>query len=267
MTVTAWFSVVNTVFASIAFLVWCVAVWTEDQDKLDDDKIVIIDDIEEEGDEDEREEKHLYVRPDLRTSGNLLNYRDYCCYVKNSVGHGVMGSYDINKANQIDEDNKKAVDIIGADHATHVDEDNKKAVDDTGADQTSSPRPSTTPFQWPQQEAVVESVILAQAKTRHILSTEVMERIKELGLSRTRTMAGEMGGRLGEKARLAGKMLGKKEVRMGWDVFLAKERPGLEGLATMTIRGKKNKKQKEKHFQNSTRYLNNTFNIYSIRNQ
>ena len=248
MTVTAWFSVVNTVFASIAFLVWCVAVWTEDQDKLDDDKIVIIDDIEEEGDEDEREEKHLYVRPDLRTSGNLLNYRDYCCYVKNSVGHGVMDSYDINKAKQIDEDNKKA-------------------VDDTGADQTSSPRPSTTPFQWPQQEAVVESVILAQAKTRHILSTEVMERIKELGLSRTRTMAGEMGGRLGEKARLAGKMLGKKEVRMGWDVFLAKERPGLEGLATMTIRGKKNKKQKEKHFQNSTRYLNNTFNIYSIRNQ
>ena len=53
-----------------------------------------------------------------------------------------------------------------------------------------------------QHEAVVESVILTQVKTRHVLSTEVMERIEQLGLARS--MAGEMSGKVSEKARVAG---------------------------------------------------------------
>merc|ERR1712198_328609 len=57
---TVWLSLANTVFASVAFMIWYMGIGQEDE-KL------------EEG-------KHLYVLPDLRNEKNLFDYQDYCYY-------------------------------------------------------------------------------------------------------------------------------------------------------------------------------------------
>merc|ERR1711923_118828 len=75
---TVWLSLANTVFASIAFMIWYMGIGQEDE-KLDENKVIIIDE-EEVNDENIEEDKHLYVLPDLRNEKNLFDYQDYCYY-------------------------------------------------------------------------------------------------------------------------------------------------------------------------------------------
>merc|ERR1711936_1415900 len=75
-----WISLINTVFASIAvlpvFLVWFLGIITDsiEEKETQEDKVIIIEDNEE------TEERHLYVIPNLRNDSNLLKYQDYCTY-------------------------------------------------------------------------------------------------------------------------------------------------------------------------------------------
>ena len=81
---TAWLAVLNTVLASLATILCYVGICQEELDALDESKIIIIDEDDDE-DLDNEEEKHLYVRQDLRNAENLLNYRAYCCYAQDDA--------------------------------------------------------------------------------------------------------------------------------------------------------------------------------------
>merc|ERR1712079_979762 len=78
---TLWISLLNTVFASLAFMVWYLVRVEDQASKLQEEDIVKI--VKEETENevaDSNEEKHLYVKSDLRTANNTLQYTEYCGY-------------------------------------------------------------------------------------------------------------------------------------------------------------------------------------------
>jgi len=78
---TLWISLLNTVFASLAFMVWYLVRVEDTSSKIEEEDIVKI--VEEEKEEkvlESNEEKHLYVKSDLRTANNILEYAEYCGY-------------------------------------------------------------------------------------------------------------------------------------------------------------------------------------------
>merc|ERR1712012_1240506 len=81
-----------------------------------------------------------------------------------------------------------------------------------------------TVFQWPQNAAVLESTL---PNTSNGLSSDLEDKLKDLGIFR----AGGDDGGIGQvegAARRCGVELTKKQVRVSFDTFMAKSRPGLE---------------------------------------
>merc|ERR1712141_770603 len=84
---TSWISLINTVFASIAFLpvflVWFLGIITDSIEEKENhgDRVIILDENDtEELQEPEGEGRHLYVIPNLRKDSNLMSYQQYCTY-------------------------------------------------------------------------------------------------------------------------------------------------------------------------------------------
>merc|ERR1712223_282687 len=79
-------------------------------------------------------------------------------------------------------------------------------------------------FQWPQNAAVLESGL---PTTSNGLSSDLEDKLKDLGIFR----AGREGDGISQvegAARRCGVELTKKQVRVSFDTFMAKSRPGLE---------------------------------------
>jgi len=90
---------------------------------------------------------------------------------------------------------------------------------------TSDVRKQTmTVFQWPQNAAVLESGL---PTTSNGLSSDLEDKLKDLGIFRA---GGDDGGisQVEGAARRCGLELTKKQVRVSFDTFMAKSRPGLE---------------------------------------
>merc|ERR1711962_899965 len=89
---------------------------------------------------------------------------------------------------------------------------------------TSDVRKQTmTVFQWPQNAAVLESTL---PNTSNGLSSDLEDKLKDLGIFRA---GGEDDGSQVEgAARRCGGELTKRQVRLSFDTFMAKSRPGLE---------------------------------------
>merc|ERR1711971_23199 len=83
-----------------------------------------------------------------------------------------------------------------------------------------------TTFQWPQNASLLES---ARPKTSTVLSSALEDKLKDLGIFRT---GGDEGSNCQKHvdgaARRCGLELTKKQVRVSFDTFMAKSRPGLE---------------------------------------
>merc|ERR1712200_325056 len=81
-----------------------------------------------------------------------------------------------------------------------------------------------TVFQWPQNAAVLESGL---PNTSNGLSSDLEDKLKDLGIFRA---GGEDDGisQVEGAAILCGLELTKKQVRLSFDTFMAKSRPGLE---------------------------------------
>merc|ERR1711971_1323713 len=84
-----------------------------------------------------------------------------------------------------------------------------------------------TTFQWPQNASLLES---ARPTTSTVLSSALEDKLKDLGIFRT---GGDDEGSNCQKqvdgaARMCGLELTKKQVRVSFDTFMAKSRPGLE---------------------------------------
>ena len=80
-------------------------------------------------------------------------------------------------------------------------------------------------FRWPEQAAVVEEVAAAREGAVH-LSTQLTDRLQELGILRR----GEdrRQGDLATAAMARGSQLPRRSIRVSFDTFQAKARPGLE---------------------------------------
>merc|ERR1712107_354761 len=98
---------------------------------------------------------------------------------------------------------------------------------------------TTTVFQWPQNAAVLES---GRPNTSNGLSSDLEDKLKDLGIFRA---GGDDDGisQAEGAARRCGMELTKKQVRVSFDTFMAKSRPGLESYEEMKESSPKPKKR------------------------
>eukprot|EP00090_Calanus_glacialis_P038665 TRINITY_DN67401_c0_g1_i1.p1 TRINITY_DN67401_c0_g1~~TRINITY_DN67401_c0_g1_i1.p1 ORF type:complete len:303 (+),score=95.71 TRINITY_DN67401_c0_g1_i1:37-909(+) len=269
--ITVWLSLANTVFASIAFVIWYVQPGQEDHKKADESKVVIIDgdNVEDMYDQcngdamkdkvhidtDSDEEKHLYVRPGLRNCGNLLNYRDYCCYQQNTPKQEgedevVAAAGEINT--------KKVVKFVDVDPKNV--EDATKQIPKPTKNHT-KPRDDT--FKWPKNETTIEKLRAAQGQSKLAISIEVLDRIQSMGISRDSSVQTGQTVRLSDCARQSGQLLSKKQVSMEWDQFMAKNRPGL-GMDKQQTKKRKQVNRQGKN-KNGKQYKNDGSTAFSFK--
>merc|ERR1712217_943064 len=101
---------------------------------------------------------------------------------------------------------------------TSIEEEPKKRSSSDMRNQT------MTVFQWPQNAAVLESSL---PNTSNSLSSDLEDKLKDLGIFRA---GGDDDGisQVEGAARRCGVELTKRQVRLSFDTFMAKRRPGLE---------------------------------------
>jgi len=213
---TLWISLLNTVFASLAFMVWYLVRVEGQASKLQEEDIVKI--VKEETENevaDSNEEKHLYVKSDLRTANNTLQYTEYCGY--DAKTSATIKATDNEEYREIPEVEKKVVktEVLLAE-----------------------------PFKWPKQDDVIESMRAMQSN-KHQISNDLMEKLSANGILRKPTEHEETSTstvKLSELAKITGKSLPKKQVYVIWDVFQATSRPGLEHSSPDSSPSPKNRK-------------------------
>merc|ERR1712106_683086 len=86
-------------------------------------------------------------------------------------------------------------------------------------------------FQWPKHENTIEQLRSGQEQSLGRISQEVKDKLESLGIMRdcaTRQNVGMDSIKVSDSARLSAKLIGKKQVRITWDNFMAKSRPGLK---------------------------------------
>merc|ERR1712184_227650 len=108
---------------------------------------------------------------------------------------------------------------------------------------------SSTTFQWPQNAAVLES-----ASPANSISSALEDKLKDLGIFRTGGEELSNSEQVEGAARRCGLELTKKQVRVSFDTFMAKSRPGLESDEEV----KESPKPKKK---NNKRSSNNNNNV------
>merc|ERR1711983_705290 len=213
---TLWISLLNTVFASLAFMVWYLVRVEDISSKIEEEDIVKI--VEEEKEEkvlESNEEKHLYVKSDLRTTNNILEYTEYCGYdAKTSASIKATDNEEYKEIPKIEKPVEKKVvkkEVILAE-----------------------------PFQWPKQDDVIESMRSLRSNNNSQISTDLLEKLSVNGILRKPTEHEEDANstntvKLSELARITGKSLPRKSAYVIWDVFQATSRPGLEHTSSPDV--------------------------------
>merc|ERR1712203_586780 len=108
---------------------------------------------------------------------------------------------------------------------------------------TSDVRKQTmTVFQWPQNAAVLESGL---PTTSSGLSSDLEDKLKDLGIFRAG--GDDDGSQVEGAARRCGLELTKRQVRVSFDTFMAKSRPGLESDEEVKESPKPKKKGNKKN--------------------
>merc|ERR1712107_142420 len=212
---TPWISLLNTVFASLAFMVWYLVRVEDTSSKIEEEDIVK--NIEEEKEDkviESNEEKHLYVKSDLRTANNIFEYTEYCGYdAKTSASIKATDNEEYKEIPKIEKPVEKKVvkkEVIFAE-----------------------------PFKWPKQNDVIESMRSLRSNNSQI-SNELLEKLSANGILRKPTEHEEDANstnnvKLSELARITGKSLSRKSAYVIWDVFQATSRPGLEHTSSPDV--------------------------------
>merc|ERR1712083_1118711 len=98
-------------------------------------------------------------------------------------------------------------------------------------------------FKWPQDAHLMEK--LRTNKTETTIKSELEHRLEDFGLVRKSSEPEANADKpLSVRARQTGKMLGRNKVRVCWDGFMAKSRPGLESETDSPKPKKSKTKQK-----------------------
>merc|ERR1712223_493682 len=112
---------------------------------------------------------------------------------------------------------------------------------------TSDVRKQTmTVFQWPQNAAVLESAL---PNTSSGLFSDLEDKLKDLGIFRAG--GDDDGSQVEGAARRCGVELTKKQVRVSFDTFMAKSRPGLESDEEVKENSPKPKKRQNNNNNNN----------------
>jgi len=192
---TLWISLLNTVFASIAFIVWYFLSIEEKaykQPKIKED-IKIVEIEEEQPQEDTEEERHLYIK-----DGKVVNYPEL--YLRRN-----------------DEEEFKEVRLKPAETKT-------KAKRETSA--ASSTESSSKPFQWPRQDDIIERLRSKQNDNVDI-SSDLKMKLQDAGILRSSPPIDDIS-RLSTRAQICGRQVPRKQIFVGFDKFESVSRPGLE---------------------------------------
>jgi len=116
---------------------------------------------------------------------------------------------------------------------------------------TSDVRKQTlTVFQWPQNAAVLESGL---PNTSNGLSNDLEVKLKDLGIFRAG--GDDDGSQVEGAARRCGLELTKKQVRVSFDTFMAKSRPGLESDEEVKESSPKPKKRQNNNNKNKDKKM------------
>jgi len=192
---TLWISLLNTVFASIAFVVWYFLSIEEKaykQPKIKED-IKMVEIEEEQPQEDTEEERHLYIK-----DGKVVNYPEL--YLRRN-----------------DEEEFKEVRLKPAETKT-------KAKRETPA--ASSTESSSKPFQWPRQDDIIERLRSKQNDNVDI-SSDLKIKLQDAGILRSSPPIDDIS-RLSTRAQICGRQVPRKQIFVGFDKFESVSRPGLE---------------------------------------
>merc|ERR1719462_757052 len=218
----------NTLLASIVCLLWYVFGLWEDKDKVGEESGTLTSAIEKKVTRVDKEEVactngstlgHLSSRPEEKEEEQRL-------YMLPEQGRQLI--IDQIKLRQ----EESAMQL--KEEKTSIEEEAKKRKT------TSDVRNQTmTVFQWPQNAAVLES---GRPTTSNSLSSDLEDKLKDLGIFRA---GGDDDGisQVEAAARRCGMELTKKQVRVSFDTFMAKSRPGLESDEEMKESSPKPKKR------------------------
>jgi len=216
----------NSLFASIVFVFWYFAVqmWREEQSKYDENNINTINtektNCETENNESLRDEiksnddKHIYIK----NGENVLKIGYTFCYHQNAENKYTTEDLEINTAN-------------------------KNNVSTEAVAQKPSEQLSGATFHWPGHENTIENLRSFQHETP--VSQSLLVKLDCLGIRRddTNPLEGQdMDSRsvkVCDTARRSGQLANRKHIRITWDNFLAKARPGLEMDKVLSPRPRK----------------------------
>merc|ERR1711872_831395 len=203
----------NTLLASIVCLLWYVFGLWEEKDKVGEESGTLTSAIEKKVTRVDKEEVactngstpgHLSSRPEEEKE------EEQRLYMLPEQGRQLI--IDQIKLRQ----EESAMQL--KEEKTSVEEEAKKRKT------TSDVRNQTmTVFHWPQNAAVLES---GRPNTSNGLSSDLEDKLKDLGIFRAG--GDDDGSQVEGAARLCGVGLTKRQVRLSFDTFMAKSRPGLE---------------------------------------
>jgi len=202
----------NTLLASIVCLLWYVFGLWEDKDKVGEESGTLTSAIEKK--KVTRVDKEEVACTNGSTPGHLSSRpeeeEEQRLYMLPEQGRQLI--IDQIKLRQ----EESAMQL--KEEKTSVEEEPKKKKT------TSDVRKQTmTVFQWPQNAAVLESTL---PTTSNGLSSDLEDKLKDLGIFRAG--GDDIGSQVEGAARRCGVELTKKQVRLSFDTFMAKSRPGLE---------------------------------------
>merc|ERR1712217_157344 len=226
----------NTLLASIVCLLWYVFGLWEDKDKVSEESSRLTSAIEKKkvtrGGKEEvactngSTPGHLSSRPEEKEEEQRL-------YMLPEQGRQLI--IDQIKLRQ----EESAMQL--KEEKTSVEEEAKKRKT------TSDVRKQTmTVFQWPQNAAVLESGL---PTTSSGLSSDLEVKLKDLGIFRAG--GDDEGSQVDGAAKRCGLELAKRQVRVSFDTFMAKSRPGLESDEEVKESSPKPKKRQNNNNNNN----------------
>merc|ERR1711973_735588 len=230
----------NTLLASIVCLLWYVFGLWEDKDKVGEESGTLTSAIEKKKvtrvDKEEvactngSTPGHLSSRPEEKEEEQRL-------YMLPEQGRQLI--IDQIKLRQ----EESAMQL--KQEKTSVEEETKKRKT------TSDVRKQTlTLFQWPQNAAVLESTL---PTTLNGLSSDLEDKLKDLGIFRAG--GDDDGSQVEGAARRCGLELTKRQVRLSFDTFMAKSRPGLESDEEVKESSPKPKKRQNNNNKNKDKKM------------
>ena len=292
---TPWLFLTNTVFVSIAMVLWYFAIWLEDIKEIDETNIVIIDadECQVNKEEDDTNGKRIIDGEDFKKQGmssdkksetkDSRKYEDDSCFRQTISEKDIIDIQIQDNFMQTAEDTEQTAKyteqtavntkqtVIDTEQTAIVSEqtgiETEQAAIDTEQNTTTNSThqenaapsenmqiiksvdnlsPGAT-FQWPRHENTVEQLRAGQDQNRVGVSQELLDKLQSLGIMRDSSdqsaVRTDSAVPLSDCARLSGQLLGRK-IRISWDTFLAKSRPGLETGSPRQRKSLNRRKQK-----------------------